>query len=120
MRKRGPAAVAPTGVLRKGGNSALSTLSPEVADQVTHGVVAVARSLGDAFQGTPLDEEGTEHLIAAMERVSRFEKEAQAEGIVHDLAPRCRSISVGLLAPDDIDWDRWFQGAEPWGGLGSL
>jgi hypothetical protein len=106
-------------VWRKGGNSALSTLSPEVADEVAYGVVAVARLLGDVFQGTSLDEEGTEHLIAAMERVGRFEEEAQAEGIVHDLAPRCRSISVGCLAPDDIDWDRWFQGAEPWGGLRS-
>jgi hypothetical protein len=63
-------------VLRKGGNSARSTLSPEVTDQVTHGVVAVARLLGDVFQGTPLDEEGTEHLIAAMERVGRFEEES--------------------------------------------
>ena len=87
MRKRGPAAVAPTGVLRKGGNSALSTLSPEVADQVTHGVVAVTRSLGDVLQGMPLDEKGAEHLIAAVQRVGGFEEEAQAEGIVPDLAP---------------------------------
>jgi hypothetical protein len=119
VRKRGPAAVAPTGVLRKGGNSALSTLSPEVADQVTHGVVAVTRSLGDVLQGMPLDEKGAEHLIAAVQRVGGFEEEAQAEGIVHDLAPRCRSISVGFLAPDDIDWDRWFQGAVSRGALRS-
>jgi hypothetical protein len=59
--------------------------------------------LGDVVQGPPLDEEGSEYLIAAMERVGRFEEEAQAEGVVHDLAPRCRSLSLGVPACDDID-----------------
>lgn len=122
MSAGGPAAVGPTRVLRKGGNPTLSTPSPEVADQVTHGVVAVARLLGDVDQGTPLDEEGAEHLIAAMERVGRFEEESQAEGIIHDLAPdvgpfvsACRPLMIFIGA----DGSRERRRGAGWEGLES-
>ncbi len=74
-------------MLRKGGNSPLTTLSPEGPDQVPHRVVAVARLVGDLFERTLLDEEGPEYLITAMERLGRLKEESSAEGIVHDLAP---------------------------------
>jgi hypothetical protein len=61
---------------RKGGNSVFSTLCPEVADHVTEGVIAVAGLLDDVLQRTSLDEIGAERLIAAVERVGRFEEEA--------------------------------------------
>jgi hypothetical protein len=63
---------------RKGGNSVLSAPRPEVADDVAQGVVAVAGSQGDLLEGTALDEIGAERFITAMERVGRFEEEAQA------------------------------------------
>jgi hypothetical protein len=93
VRASGRVAVSPTGVSRKGGESALSTLSAKVTDHAAEGVVAVARLPGDVLQGTPLDEVGTERLIAAVERVGGFDEEAQAAGIVHDLAP---TMSVDL------------------------
>ncbi|HMB05374.1 MAG TPA: hypothetical protein VKP69_16760, partial [Isosphaeraceae bacterium] len=55
--------------------------------------------IGDVVQGAPLDEEGTEYLIAAMERVDRFEEEAQAEGVVHDLAPDVGPFLVACRPP---------------------
>jgi hypothetical protein len=56
----------------------LATAGPEVADDVAQGVVTVAGAPGDLLEGTSLDEIGAERLITAMERVGRFEEEAQA------------------------------------------
>jgi hypothetical protein len=57
---------------------ALATLSPEVTDHSTQGVVGVAEFLGDLLEGSPLDEIGAERFIAAVERVGGLEEEAQA------------------------------------------
>jgi hypothetical protein len=56
----------------------LTTPGPEVPDDVAQGVVTVAGSQGDLLEGTSLDEIGAERFITAMERVGRFEEEAQA------------------------------------------
>jgi hypothetical protein len=56
----------------------LTTAGAEVAEDVAQGVVAVAGSPGDLVEGTSLDEVSAERFITAMERVGRFEEEAQA------------------------------------------
>ncbi len=78
MSASGRAADAPLVGRRKGGNSVLSAPSPEVADDVAQGVVAVAGSLGDLLEGTALDEIGSERFVMAVERVRRLKEEAQA------------------------------------------
>ena len=68
------------------------------------------------MEGTPLDEEGVEHLIAAMERVGRFEEEAPAEGIVHDQAPDVGPFLMAGRPPMILIGADGSRGGEPWGG----
>jgi hypothetical protein len=70
-------------VSRKGGYLAGIELTPETANQFTHGVVAVAETLGDLLHGLAFDKNRTERLVLTVPRVGGLEEERTITSIVH-------------------------------------
>ena len=67
-----------------------SALGAKVADEIAHGAVAQAVLLGEVGQRPALDEEGAQHLIAALQRWFGIEEELLAEQVViHEPISEC-------------------------------
>jgi hypothetical protein len=70
----------------KGGDATVTALGPKVTDEVSHRAVAQVELLGDLRERPPLDKEGSENLVASMEKLVGFAKELLAEQVVvHDV-----------------------------------
>jgi hypothetical protein len=76
-------AVAQGTAWRKGGKLTSTALGAEVPHDGTDRVVGGAESLGQLVEGPPVDEEGAEDLVAAMQDLIGFEEEATAGDVIH-------------------------------------
>jgi len=59
------------------------TLGAKVAHHAAPRVIRRAQALGDCGLRLPVDTDGTQGFIAAMQRLMWFEEEAVAEGVLH-------------------------------------
>jgi hypothetical protein len=60
-----------------------ATLGAKITHQAAHGVVRIAKALGNFRLRLLVNEDGAQGFIAAMQRLLRFEEEAMAEGVLH-------------------------------------
>ena len=56
----------------------------ELRDEIAERAVGEAELAGDVGQGTPLQEEGTQGLVLALQRLAGFPEELLAAQVVHD------------------------------------
>jgi hypothetical protein len=79
-------------VRRKGGQAIRLAAGTELTDEITQRAMSEAELASDVRQRTPLDKEGTQGFVVALQSPRGFEEELLTALVIHDRPSKCHSF----------------------------